>query len=420
MKDTTILLGQPKPNLSPTQPSGRLTLALLTCLTALGSISVSIYLPSLPELSVALHASPSLIKLSLTAFLFFFAASQLAYGPLSDRFGRKPPILCGLVIYMAGSAACAFAWSAPVLIAARVVQALGAAAGPALGRAVLRDLYSGTKLTSSLSIIAAAVALSPMLGPVAGGYLQVAFGWRSSFIVLCGVGGLLLVGVLTALPESSSHIDANGLSITVILQHYATLLTDREYVAALLCGGLLTAGNFAWTAGAPFLFASTYHFSADQYGNIALLVGAGYVAGTFASGVLSRRFEAPTVVYRGMALAVLSAFALNGIAQLNVGYLPIVFTMFSFTAGMGVVIPLSAACALSRHPEIAGAAAGLLGALQILTGAFGTIAISSVSSVSVRPIGVILAVTAVGASVAAYVALLSFRHQIVSTEERLA
>jgi DHA1 family bicyclomycin/chloramphenicol resistance-like MFS transporter len=206
----------------------------------------------------------------------------------------------------------------------------------------------------------------------------------------------------------------------VIFDHYRSLLTDREYVSALLCGGLLTAGNFAWTAGAPFLFASTYHFTADHYGNIALIIGAGYVAGTFVSGILSKRFLAPAVVYSGLFLAIAASITLGGLALGDHGYMPIVATMFVFTLGMGVVIPLSAACALSRHPEIAGAAAGLLGALQIMTGALGTVAISSVSSVHAAPIAVILVVTVAGASFAAYVSLISFRTQMVSTEERLA
>ncbi len=404
----------------PSRTSDSGILALLTGLTALGSISVSIYLPSLPALTRALDAPSSLIKLSLTAFLFVFAAAQLAYGPLSDRFGRKPPILAGLAIYVLGSVACIFSTTATLLIAARIVQALGAAAGPALGRAVLRDLYSGVKLTSSLSIIAAAVALSPMLGPVLGGYLQIAFGWRSSFVFLAVAGVVLASAVWRLLRESSAHIDAHGLSLSVIAQHYRVLLTDREYVSALLCGGLLTAGNFAWTAGAPFLFASNYHFTPDRYGNIALIVGAGYVLGTFASGFLSRRFVAPTVVYSGMGLALLAAISLCVLGRGEPGYVSVIATMFVFTAGMGVVIPLSAACALSRHPEMAGAAAGLLGALQILTGAMGTVAISAVSSVNVLPIAVILVVTTAGACIAAYVALLSFRNQRVSTQERLA
>jgi DHA1 family bicyclomycin/chloramphenicol resistance-like MFS transporter len=135
-----------------------------------------------------LHASAGAVKLSLTVFLFVFAISQLAYGPVSDRYGRKLPILAGLCIYLLGSISCAGAMNVEMLIAARMLQGFGAAAGPALGRAVLRDVYSGDKLTGALSTVAAAVALSPMLGPAIGGYLQIAFGWRSCFVFLVAAG----------------------------------------------------------------------------------------------------------------------------------------------------------------------------------------------------------------------------------------
>jgi DHA1 family bicyclomycin/chloramphenicol resistance-like MFS transporter len=383
-------------------------LPLLTALPALGSISVSIYLPSLPSLTLSLHASAALVKLSLTVFLFVFAVSQLGYGPLSDRFGRKPPIMGGLIVYLAGSIACACAFNAPMLIGARAIQGVGAAAGPALGRAVLRDLYSGDRLSGSLATVAAAVALSPMLGPVLGGYLQVLFGWRSCFILLTVIGAALCVVTFRFLPETNTHTASDGLRLPVIFRNYATLLSDQEYVAALLCGGMLTAGNFAWTAGAPFVFGGIYHFSPDRYGNVALLVGAGYVLGTVLSGRLSKRFS------------LFASVALNVIAMGTPSYLWIVFLMVLFTAGMGIVIPMSAACALSRHPEIAGAAAGLLGAMQIVTGAFGTLAISAVGSPTTGPIAIILAVTSVLSLIAAYVALLPFRNRLVSMQGRLA
>ena len=287
-------------------------LPVITALTALGSISVSMYLPSLPSLAVALHATAASIKLSLTAFLFVFAFSQLAYGPLSDRFGRKPPIVAGLGIYLLGSLLCALAINAPALIAARMVQALGAAAGPALGRAVVRDLYAADRLTSALAVIAAAVALSPMLGPVVGGYVQTSLGWRANFYILLGAGVCLLLAVWFLLPETNQHIAPDGLKLASIRRNYATLLLDSEYVAALCCGGFLTAGNFAWTAAAPFLFVRLFHFRPEQYGNLALVVGAGYVAGTLLSGRLSRSLTPPTLVYSGMSCTVVASFALLG------------------------------------------------------------------------------------------------------------
>jgi DHA1 family bicyclomycin/chloramphenicol resistance-like MFS transporter len=168
------------------------------------------------------------------------------------------------------------------------------------------------------------------------------------------------------------------------------------------------------------VFGGIYHFSPDRYGNVALLVGAGYVLGTVLSGRLSKRFSAPVLVYTGMALSLFASVALNVIAMGTPSYLWIVLLMVLFTAGMGIVIPMSAACALSRHPEIAGAAAGLLGAMQIVTGAFGTLAISAVGSPTTGPIAIILAVTSVLSLIAAYVALLPFRNRLVSMQGRLA
>ncbi len=397
----------PEANPSPAQ------LPIITALTALGSISVSMYLPSLPSMAAALHASPASIKMSLTAFLLVFALTQTAYGPLSDRFGRKPPIVAGLAIYVVGSLLCSFATSSGMLIASRVVQALGAAAGPALGRAVARDIYSGTRLTSSLAIIAAAVALSPMLGPVAGGYLQASFGWHATFYVLSVAGAGLLFATLAFLPETNRNQNPEGMKIRTILLSYRLLLTDTEYVSSLLCGGFLIAGNFAWTAVAPFLFAIRFGFSPDQYGNIALLVGAGYLAGTFICGRLSSRVSAPLLVYTGLALALISSGALLMLDSLKVGYWPIVGAMALFTAGMGIVIPMAAACALSLHPEIAGAAAGLLGSLQIFTGALGTLAAGFFRPGSLRPTGVLLIVASIGALLTGYAALKPFRNRAI-------
>ncbi len=391
-----------------------LILPVLTGLTALGSISVSMYLPSLPKLAIDLAAPTSEIKLSLTGFLFMFAVSQTAYGPVSERFGRKPPILGGLMLYLVGSALCAVSIHARMLIAARIIQGLGAGAGPALGRAVVRDLYSGNRLTSSLATIAAAVALSPMLGPVAGGYLQTWFGWRSSFYVLFLLGFLLFLAAWRILPETKSQLSTDALRFCSILHGYSRLLGDSEYVSSLLCGGLLTAGNFAWTAAAPFLFARKFGFSPAQYGNTALVVGAGYVCGTFLSGRLSSRFLAPTIVYTGTALTILSSLVLFSLAQTRDGFVAILAGMFMFTFGMGIVIPMSAACALSLHPEIAGFAAGLLGTLQIFTGALGTFAAGFFPAAKLSPIALLLLFSSIAATICAYIALKPFRNRVVS------
>jgi DHA1 family bicyclomycin/chloramphenicol resistance-like MFS transporter len=334
---------------------------LLTGITALGSISVSLYLPSLPAIASSLHTSAGSVKLTLTVFLFVFALTQLAYGPLADRFGRKRPILWGVGIFVLGGAACAGAPGVGALILARIVQAVGASAGPALGRAVIRDLFEGAELTSALAVVAAAVALSPMLGPFAGGAIAMAFGWRATFLALAFAGLLLAAAILFLLPETSRQPDPTSTRVKTIVSRYATLIRDKEYASAVLCGGCLTAGNFAWNASAPFVFATQYGLGPDRYGRLALAIGGGYVLGTILAARLSKLISAPAMVYTGLGLS-FTASAAMAIAALGLAAAwELVVCSSIYSLGMGIVIPSAAACALSRMPQIAGSAAGLLG-----------------------------------------------------------
>lgn len=382
---------------------------VLTGITALGSMSVSVYLPSLPSIADSLHAGHDAAKLTLTAFLFTFAAAQLVYGPLSDRFGRKLPIVTGLITYIAGGIACSLSPTIGFLIGARVLQAAGASAGPALGRAVLRDLFEGPALTSALSLVAAAVALSPMLGPFIGGIIAVRFGWRAIFFVLALAGTALAAAVMLLLPETIRERDAQSTRFTQVVVRYRRLLTDREYASAVLCGGCLTAGNFAWNATGPFFLQEQFHVRPDRYGTLSILIGGGYVAGTVIAARLAGRFQAPVVVYAG-----LSCSLTGGVVVLFGAYMTNVLSALIggaalFSLGMGIVIPAAAACALSRFPGIAGSAASLLGALQIFTGALGTIVAGLFESHDARPTAWIMTVCATLAFCSGYVALLSFR-----------
>ena len=364
MKDKADTAGQPAP-----QP-GAGFVALVTALTALGSVSVSVYVPSLPAIAREFSASAGAVKLTLTAFLVAFAAVQLAYGPTSDRFGRRPPILVGLAIYIAGSLACAVAQTTAELTAARVLQALDAGAGPALGRAVLRDRLEGPRLAATLAVVSSAVALSPALGPVLGGFVQVWVGWRSGFLLLAALGAALFLACHRWLAESDTHPDPNALHVRAVVVHYRALLGDARYVALLLAGGLVAACNFAWTAGAPFVFVDLLGFRPDAYGVANLGVGASYVAGTLAVMRLGGRIAPGHMLFAGAALAMTGGAALVGTSLAAApGAADLIAAMALVALGMGITVPVSAAGALSRHPEMAGAAAALLGAGQIAIGA---------------------------------------------------
>ncbi len=388
----------------------------MTGIIALGSISVSVYLPSLPAIASTLHASAGRAKLTLTLFLFVFALTQLAYGPLADRFGRKRPMLWGIGIYVLGSATCAGASGIGALLLARIVQAVGASAGPALGRAVIRDIFEGSELTSALAVVAAAVALSPMLGPFAGGAIAVAFGWRAIFLALASAGVVLAAALLFLLPETSRQRDPASTQLKTIVGRYATLIRDKEYSSAVLCGGCLTAGNFAWNAAAPFVFVTQYGLSPDGYGRLALVIGGGYVLGTLLAARLSKMISAPAMVYTGLGLSfTASAAMVVAVFRLPAAW-ELVLCSSLYSAGMGIVIPAAAACALSRMPQIAGSAAGLLGAMQIFTGALGACAAGLFAGATPLPVALIMAICAALGFYFGYVALFPFREKRITIE----
>jgi predicted MFS family arabinose efflux permease len=300
------------------------------------------------------------------------------------------------------------------LIIGRLVQGIGASAGPSLGKAIIRDMYEGSKLTSSLAIVTAAVALSPMLGPFMGGYIDTFWGWRVIFLALVIVAVMLGLTVNFLLPETIQQRNSRSTHIKVIFQRYKILIADKEYIFATLCAGCLTAGNFAWNSAAPFVFSDFFHVNADNYGTLSVFVGAGYLTGTISTSFLSRYLTNYRIVYSGLLLSLISSVLL---------FLPSIFLssawqmlipMIMYTVGMGIVIPAAAACAMSRFSEIAGSAAGLFGAIQIFIGALGSAIISIFHTSSALPVVCILFAFALLAFYCGQIALFPLRAKIIS------
>ncbi|CAG0960420.1 partial Bicyclomycin resistance protein, partial [Burkholderiales bacterium] len=260
---------------------------LLTTLVALGPLSTDLYLPALPALTRDFSTDVARVQLTLSVFLAGFALAQLAYGPLSDRFGRRPILLAGLVIYLGASVACMFAPSIEALIAARFVQALGACAGPVLGRAVVRDVYGPSQAARVLAYISGAMAIAPMLGPVLGGWLTVWFGWRANFAALALFSALQCVATALLLGESNAHKDPEATRLTRMTQNFSGLLSAREYRGYLLCFSFAYAGLFAFISGSSFVLINLHGLSPQWYGASFGFVVAGYIAGTLISGRFS-------------------------------------------------------------------------------------------------------------------------------------
>jgi DHA1 family bicyclomycin/chloramphenicol resistance-like MFS transporter len=340
--------------------------ALLTVLVALGQISISLYVPSMPSLVAELGTSAERVSLTLSLFLAGFAMAQLVYGPLSDRFGRRPVLLCGIVLYLVASLICAMATTIETLIAARVVQGMGACVGPVLGRAIVRDVYGRERAAQVFAYIGLAFAISPAVTPIIGGYMQIWFGWRANFYLLTALGILVLWAVWLLLSETNRQPDPGALCPTVMARNYVRMLGTPEYVGYMLSIVFVFAGLMAYVVVAPFVFIDTIGLTPDQFGLVNMFNVVGFFAGTLAAGRLTLRVGIERMVGIGIVLCFLGGAAMAGTALAGPpGIAAIVWPLLVFTAGMGIVFPNAMAGAMGPFPRATGTASALLGFFQM-------------------------------------------------------
>jgi DHA1 family bicyclomycin/chloramphenicol resistance-like MFS transporter len=372
--------------------------ALLTTLVALGQISTSIYIPSLPSLVETMATDAATVNLTLSMFLFGFAVCQLIYGPLSDRFGRRPVLLVGITLYVAASFACVFATTIEGLIAGRLAQGMAACSGPVLGRAIVRDVYGPSRSAKAMAYIGVALAISPAVAPIIGGYLQVWFGWRAAFFFLCVVGVVILVGVWTLLEETNPHTDAKALDLRGLARAYGVLLSSPAYYGYTLAVAFVFAGLMAFAAGSPFVFIDLLGLSPAQYGMLAVFNVFGFLSGSLAAARLTNRFGLERMMVVGVSLSLAGGGAMAAIAFAGIiGVAQIVVPMMVFTTGMGIVLANGFAGALIPFPHIAGAASAVLGFLQMGISGAASLAVGAFVPTSQLPMAAVIAVTTAAA-----------------------
>jgi len=348
------------------RPESLLIAALLTLAVGLGPLATDLYLPSLPAIGVYFGGGVEAVQLTLSVFLAGFAASQLIYGPLSDRFGRRPVMLAGFAIFLVASVLCALADSLELLIAGRFLQALGVCAGPVLGRAVVRDVYGPERAAKVLSYMAMAMALAPALGPIVGGLLEELFGWRANFWALVAIAFLLLASFALLVPETNQHRDATATRPGRILANFATLLGHRSFLGFALIIAASYSGIFAFISGSSFLLIEVLALSPAAYGFCFAGAVAGYMLGAFLSGRFGQRLGQQ----RTLALGILVSLAGGavGLASALAGLLSVaslVLPTALYFVGCGLALPNAFAGALRHYPRMAGAASSLVGFLQM-------------------------------------------------------
>ncbi|MDH3913018.1 MAG: multidrug effflux MFS transporter [Rhodospirillales bacterium] len=348
------------------RPDNLAVAVLLTALVAFGAISTDLYLPSLPAIARAFASDTAEVQLTLSVFLAGFAASQVVYGPLSDRYGRRPVLIAGLGLYVAASLACMAAPDIGFLIAARFLQALGACAGVVLGRAVVRDVYGRERAAKALSYMSMAMALAPALGPILGGYLQVWFGWRANFLVLASFGASCLLAVFLLLPETNPSRDAAATRGAQMLRNYLTLARDPAYVGYVLVGAFAYGGIFAFISGSSFVLIDVLGLSPDRYGLCFGAVVVGYMIGTFASGRLSLAVGLDRLILTGTLVGLAGGVLALGLALSDVlGVAAVVAPTFLYLIGAGLMLPNAIAGAIGPYPTMAGTASAFLGVVQM-------------------------------------------------------
>lgn len=352
-------------------PDSRWLLALLAALVALGPLSVDVYLPAMPAMLTALGTDIRHMHLTLSTYLTGFALFHLVCGPLADRFGRKPILVGGTVLFVLACIGCSLSTTVEQLLVFRFIQGVGACVGPTLARAVARDVFGPVRAARALSLIAMLMALAPAVAPTMGSILMLWLPWPSIFIFLAvyGVAMLFLIHIFLAesLPQKQS------LHPLAIARNFGELLRSPMFMTTTLASGFVYAGLMAYLSSSSFVYIDMLGVPVQYFGFIFLTSVAGYMAGSALSARLSRSYDSERTVLVG---AVLAAFA-TGCMWLGTFLLPrsvlvLVLPMMFYSAGMGLVLPNAMAIALRPFPHIAGTASAMMGFIQMAISAAAT------------------------------------------------
>ncbi|MEU6367208.1 multidrug effflux MFS transporter [Streptomyces sp. NPDC046931] len=350
--------------------TGLLVTFLLGGLTATPPLAMDMYLPSLPEVTTSLHAPAATVQLTLTGCLAGMALGQLLVGPMSDKWGRRRPLLAGLAVYVVATALCAFAPSVEALVTFRLVQGLAGAAGIVIARAVVRDLYDGVAIARFFSTLMLISGVAPIVAPLIGGQILRVTDWRGVFVVLTAVGIALAALVWARLPETLPRAGRHCGGVGFALRSMRTLLADRAFTGYTVAGGFAFAALFAYISASPFVIQEIYGASPQTFSLLFGLNSVGLlVAGQINGKVLVGRVGPDKVLAAGLTVVTLAAAALllmvTG-ALGPVGLAPVATALFVLMSAMGFTLPNTQALALMRTRHHAGSASALLGTSSFL------------------------------------------------------
>lgn len=387
---------------------------ILGTLTALGPISIDMYLPGFPAIARDLHTTVARVSLSLSSFFIGISAGQLLYGPLLDRFGRKKPLYVGLALYILASLGCVSVRSIETLIALRFIQAIGSCAAAVASIAMVRDVFPVNQNAKVFALLMLVVGVSPMIAPTVGGYITATFGWQLVFVILAVIGGIILLATVFFLPESYQPDTSLSLKPKPILLNFWSVAREPQFYTYALTGAAAFSGLFAYVAGSPLVFMDLYHVNEKVYGWIFAFLSVGLIGSSQINTLLLKKYRSEQIVFFALvSQCVIVLIFLTGTINNWFDLYGTVGMLFLFLCCLGIANPNASALSLAPFTKNAGSASALMGAVQLGMGALASVGISWFNTRSALPMVSIIA----GTSLLALVILLIGRRNIINKAE---
>lgn len=358
--------------------SRRQFILILGALAAIGPLSIDMYLPSLPAIGQTLGADAASVQLTVTSYFIGLAFGQLAYGPISDRIGRKPPLLFGLALFTLASIGCMFARDVNALIVLRVLQALGGCAGMVVTRAMVRDRFTVDEMARVLSALVLVMGVAPILAPTLGGQVFIAFGWQAIFLILSLFGAACFIAVYWGVAETQVRA-APPLSFRKVGADYLRILRHQRFMAYALAGGSAQAGMFAYITASPFVFIDYFKVAPDHYGWLFGANAFGLIAGSQFNSRLLRRFKSNHVLRVALLVYLAAGLVLLASAITHIGgFWGVSIPLLVCITSLGFTFPNAQAGAMAPFGDRAGMASAMLGTLQFTLAGISSIVVGLV------------------------------------------